>query len=128
MAERDGQVVGFVNSGSTNKDDLSDETLKDLIGHQPEGKNIVIFSLAVLPPFQRQGIARTLMHRFIETAKRLKKDNILLICQAALLPYYRQYGFIHRGESSSTHGGLHWQEMCLPLNRTKNSDPPVLDL
>ena len=116
VAERAGQVVGFINSGSTNKDDISDEALKDLVGHEPGGKNIVIFSLAVLPAFQRQGIARALMHRFIETATQLKKDNILLICQAELFPYYQQYGFIHRGESSSTHGGLCWHEMYLPLS------------
>jgi hypothetical protein len=37
IAELEGSVIGFVNSGATDKDDISDETLKDLIGHTPAG-------------------------------------------------------------------------------------------
>src|SRR5262245_41093657 len=55
VASLDGQIVGFINSGSTSKDDLSDETLKDMVGHEPSGQNIIIFSLAVHPLFQKQG-------------------------------------------------------------------------
>jgi len=51
VAERDGTIVGQVNSGSTHKNDISDEEFKQLIGHDPDGENIVIFSLSVLPEF-----------------------------------------------------------------------------
>ncbi len=115
VAEQSRQVVGFVNSGSTNKDDISDEALKELIGHDPAGKNIVIFSLAVRPQFQNHGISKKLMHGFIDTSRSLNKDCILLLCKTDLIPYYRQYGFIDRGQSKSIHGGLQWYEMYLPL-------------
>src|SRR5215210_4341799 len=49
VAELDGKVVGILNSAATNKDDISDEELKQLTGHDPAGKNMVIFALAVLP-------------------------------------------------------------------------------
>src|SRR5512134_3359765 len=69
VAEIDGRVVGMLNSAATNKDDISDEELKQLIGHEPGGKNMVIFALAVLPEFQKRGIARGLMSRFVSEAR-----------------------------------------------------------
>jgi hypothetical protein len=45
LAEVDGRVVGILNSAPTNKDDISDEELKQLIGHDPCRKNMVVFAL-----------------------------------------------------------------------------------
>jgi ribosomal protein S18 acetylase RimI-like enzyme len=112
-----GQIVGFINSGATPKDDLSNEALKDMIGHEADGQNMIIFSLAVHPQFQKQAYSTQLMLKFIEVAQQLGKARILLLCQPELVAYYRRYGFVHRGESNSTHGGLHWQEMFLSLGR-----------
>lgn len=66
VAEINGRVVGILNSAATDKDDISDEELKQLIGHHPHGKNLIVFALAVLPEFQKRGIASKLMSRFIE--------------------------------------------------------------
>ena len=115
VALLDGQIVGFINSGSTTKDDLSDEALKDMVGHEPDGSNLVIFSLAVHPHFQKRGFAADLMRRFIEVAGQAGKAQILLMCRAELVPYYQRFGFVYRGESRSTHGGLDWHEMGLSL-------------
>ena len=116
VAEVDGKVVGIVNGASTNKDDISDEELKQLIGHDTRGRNMVIFALAVLPEFQKQGIAKQLMLKFIEEARRNKKEKVLLICKHYLVAYYEGLGFIHTGLSSSTHGGAEWHEMRLSLS------------
>ena len=116
VAELRSRLVGFVNSGSTHKDDITDEEFKDLVGHDPGGRNIVIFSLAVHPDFQRQGIANDLMQRFIQRAQELGKKCILLLCKQDLIDYYGRLGFMHRGESKSTHGGVQWHEMALALN------------
>ena len=51
VAENDGKVVGMLNRGATEKDDSSDEELKQLIGHHPDGRNRVVFALVVLPEF-----------------------------------------------------------------------------
>ncbi|MBK9709760.1 MAG: hypothetical protein IPO81_00250 [Kouleothrix sp.] len=56
-----------------------------------------------------------LLIRFSAHAKRLSKAQILLLCQAELIPYYQHVGFVHRGASDSTHGGLAWHEMTLQL-------------
>jgi len=115
VALLDGQIVGFINSGSTSKDDLSDESLKDMVGHEANGPNIIIFSLAVHPHYQKQGFAAQLMRCFIERAGQLGKARILLMCKAELVPYYERFGFVYRGESNSRHAGLAWHEMALPL-------------
>ena len=115
VAELNSAIIGMVNSGATNKEDITDEAFKAMAGHENDGTNIVIFSLAVLPEFQKQGIAHQLMVRFIETSKQLGKQKIMLICKSNLIDYYQKYGFIYVGESSSTHGGFKWHEMFLPL-------------
>ena len=111
----DDHVIGMINSGSTNKDDITDEAFKAMVGHEHNGANIVIFSLAVSPEFQKQGIANQLMLRFIEASKKLGKQKIMLICKSSLIDYYQKHGFIYVGESTSTHGGFKWHEMFLPL-------------
>ncbi|MFQ5964906.1 MAG: GNAT family N-acetyltransferase [Candidatus Scalinduaceae bacterium] len=115
ITESKGQIIGLINSGATNREDITDEEFKDMVGHVNDGKNIVIFSLAVLPEFQGTGVSKQLMSRFIEVSEDLKKDKILLLCKSELIPYYQNYGFLYGGKSKSTHGGFEWYEMYLLL-------------
>ncbi len=115
VAEVEGQIVGMLNSAATDKDDISDEELKQLIGHDVNGKNMVVFALAVLPEFRRQGVARQLMLHFMELARQAHKENILLMCKQYLIPYYAGLGFTHVGLSKSTHGGAEWHNMRYTL-------------
>jgi len=116
VAEMDGGIVGMLNSAATDKDDISDEELKQLIGHDPHGRNMVVFALAVLPEFQKRGIASQLMSRFVEEARQRKKGNVLLMCKRHLIIYYERMGFAHAGLSKSTHGGAEWHEMRMTLS------------
>jgi len=115
VAELNGRVIGMLNSASTDKDDISDEELKQLIGHNPNGGNMVVFALAVLPKYRRQGIAQQLMERFAVEARKLDKKNILLMCKQHLVAYYESMGFTRMGLSRSTHGGAEWHEMRMRL-------------
>jgi ribosomal protein S18 acetylase RimI-like enzyme len=115
VAEIEGRIVGMLNSAATNKEDISDEELKQLAGHDPAGKNLVVFALAVLPEFQRRGIAHRLMSRFLEEARQCQKENVLLMCKHHLIAYYESMGFVHAGLSRSTHGGAEWHEMRLAI-------------
>ena len=115
VAELDGSIIGFVNGSSTDKEDVTDQAFKEMADHDPSGKNIVIIALAVDPEYQKRGIARKLVLRFIEESERMEKQKVMLICKPDLVDYYRTYGFIDAGESASTYGGAKWHDMVLPL-------------
>lgn len=115
VGEVDGKIVAHINSGATDKDDITEEEFKSLIGHDSNGRNIVIFSVAVDPEYQRLGIASKMMREFIEVSKKLKKKNILLLCKENLIGMYEGMGYEKRGVSASTHGGAVWYEMAYSL-------------
>jgi ribosomal protein S18 acetylase RimI-like enzyme len=115
VLENDREIIGFINSGATRKIELSDEEFKELIGHDPEGKHIVILSVVIHPDYQGKGMASKLMISFIDKMKALDKSDIYLICQTELIDMYARYGFVNQGKSDSDHGGMSWNEMSLSL-------------
>jgi GNAT superfamily N-acetyltransferase len=125
IAARDGQTIGFLNSGGTDQDDLSDQTLKSMANHTPNADNLVVFAIAVLPDHQRQGIAGLLLERIIEYARQTRKKKVMLICKNYLIAYYKKRGFRYEGPSQATHGGFEWHEMHLNLDSVPAHDGPV---
>lgn len=115
VAENEAEVVGFVNGGACHQVELSDEDFKDLIGHDPKGKHIVIMSVVVHPDYQGKGFARALMEQFIKQMRDLAKEDLYLICQTELIEFYEKCGFEYLNPSQSDHGGLAWHEMVLYL-------------
>ena len=118
VLENDREIMGFINSGATHEVELSDEEFKELIGHDPDGKHIVILSVVVHPDYQGKGMAGKLMSSFIDRMKALEKSDIYLICQTELIGMYTKHGFVDLGASDSDHGGLSWNEMSLSLQDT----------
>lgn len=41
VAELEREIIGIINSGSTNKEDITDEAFKDMVGHRKDGKNML---------------------------------------------------------------------------------------
>jgi len=115
VLEKDAEVIGFINSGACHEVELSDEEFKELVGHDPEGKHIVILSVVVHPACQGKGMASRLMHEFIARMIALDKSDIYLICQTELIDMYAGYGFVYLQVSNSDHGGMSWHEMSLSL-------------
>jgi ribosomal protein S18 acetylase RimI-like enzyme len=115
VLENDDEIIGFINSGATHHVELSDEEFKELIGHDPSGKHIVVMSVVIHPTYQRQGMADKLMAHFIQMMKDMGKTEIYLICQTELIAMYEKHGFVNLGNSESDHGGLSWHEMSLSL-------------
>ena len=115
VLDLNGMVVGFINCGATDNVDLANEEFKDLIGHESNGKHIVIFSVVVHKDFQGKGFAGKLLADFINRIKRMQKRSIHLICRDNLIEFYKKYGFEYIRKSDSTHGGLNWHEMVLSL-------------
>jgi ribosomal protein S18 acetylase RimI-like enzyme len=115
VADTKMEIVGFITTGNTTTEDISDEALKAMIGHEPTGANVVIFSVAVLPAWQGLGIAMQLIHAIVGAARQRQKRAVLLLCKEHLIAFYEHFGFENAGASPSTHGGVHWQQMRLPL-------------
>lgn len=112
VAERDGEVVGFVNGGATSKVDLADEEIKAMIGHDPEGENLVIMSVVVDEGVAGTGVAGRLMTAYVARAWEQGRKGIFLLCKTHLIPFYEKFGFHWVCKSSSTHGGAQWHEMA----------------
>ena len=118
VLENEKEIIGFINSGATHKVELSNEDFKELVGHDSDGKHIVILSVVIHPAYQGRGLASKLMNNFIDRMKALGKSDIYLICQTELIDMYSRYGFVDLGPSDSNHGGMIWNEMSLSLQDT----------
>jgi len=114
LAEKDGAVIGMVNGCTSDLPVIADALFEES-GHDPQGKNQMIFGLATDPAFQRQGIAALLMETLIAQARREGRENVVLTCKKHLIPYYEKFGYQNRGVSASVHGGAVWYDMVLPL-------------
>lgn len=117
VAEVNGQVIGMVNGGATHKDDITDEELKYLTGHVRNGRNSVIFSLAVHPEFRGKGIARMLVQKMISISEQKEKQRVILLCDEELIGFYRSLGFTYGGPCHSYlgEGVMHQMQYMLPI-------------
>ena len=115
IAEINGRVVGFINSGCAYKVAMSDEAFKELIGHDPDAPNVVIMSVVVDPSEQGKGHSRALMDEFIGQMQRMGKRKIHLMCKDHHVPLYEKFGYEYSKPSASEHGGMTWHEMFMTL-------------
>ena len=111
-----GRMVGFINGLCTNDRELKDELFTDTSLHDPKGRNIMICSVAVLPEYRKQGIAREMMREFLRWQQSLGRRQAILTCVPEKISMYHKFGFTDRGESDSTWGGECWHEMGCILN------------
>ena len=114
LAEKDGQLVGMVNGCLSDLPVIADELFEET-GHDPKGRNQMIFGLATDPAWQRQGIAALLMETLIAQCRREGRENMVLTCKERLIHYYEKFGYQNRGVSASVHGGAVWYDMVCPL-------------
>ena len=110
VAEREGEIIGLINGCASCSHTLTDDLYAPQ-GHEPEGKNQMIFGLAVHPDFRRQGIGAALMNHMIRFAEEQGMEQVILTCKPEKRAYYAKFGFRDLGVSQSSHGGALWHEM-----------------
>ncbi|NBH70942.1 GNAT family N-acetyltransferase [Clostridiaceae bacterium] len=116
VAERQGEIVGFINGCVTDSRVICDEMFEDVRHHRPDGAYQSIFGLDVVPQLRRQGLAAQLMgHMVRETQKRGKK-GLILTCKDRLIGFYERFGYQNLGISGSVHGGAVWYDMILEFD------------
>lgn len=116
MDRETGKMVGFINALCTDEESLRDELFTDISLHNPNGKNVMICSVAVLPQYQGRGIAREMVRKLLLEQRKLGKKCAILTCVPGKVKMYKKFGFMDRGESQSTWGGEKWHEMWCTLN------------
>jgi len=117
LMEVDGQIVGFINSGCARHVVMSDESFKELVGHEPDAPNVVIMSVVVDPAHQGRGYSTLLMREFVGRMRRAGKAAIHLMCKSRHVDLYAKQGYRYVKLSDSTHGGMTWHEMIMELSR-----------
>lgn len=113
VAEVNQKIIGFIDGAITNQPLLPDELYHDTTLHQPNGCYQTVFSLAVLPEYQKQGVGEQLMKTFIDYSKNRGKHGVVLTCKDHLIHYYAKFGYKHMGISKSCHGQAKWNDMLL---------------
>jgi ribosomal protein S18 acetylase RimI-like enzyme len=115
ILEVEGEIAGFINSGCADRVEMSDESFKELVGHDPNAPNVVIMSVVVDPGRQGQGYSRALMDAFVERMRSMGKSEIHLMCKAHHVPLYEAFGYKYLRRSKSDHGAMTWHEMSMLL-------------
>ncbi len=115
----DGETLaGFICGIPSNAQSFDDGFFTDPGLYEPEGKNVIMLSLEVLPKYRGLGLGRRLMYEFMNAAEAQGRERLILTCHEELVPYYKSMGFEHVGRADSTWGGSIWQEMvCHIKNR-----------
>lgn len=106
------RLAGFLNGLSTNEFSFRDEFFTDASLYDPDGKNIMLLGLDVLPEYQKQGLAREIMYQYLRREREKSRRLVLLTCHKSKVKMYKKMGFSDQGISASSWGGEQWYEMC----------------
>lgn len=111
-----GRLAGFLNGIATDEDNFRDEFFTDARLHHPDGKNIMLLGLDVLPDYRGQGLAGEIVSQYMQREREKDRQMLFLTCLDQKVEMYRKFGFVDRGIANSTWGGEEWHEMTCVLN------------
>ncbi len=106
-----GRIIGMLNGLATDEEKFRDEFFTDTTLYRPEGKNIMILGLAVLPAYRKRGLAEELVREYVRLRRREGRERLILTCLDSKVPMYKKFGFTDDGISESTWGGQTWHAM-----------------
>lgn len=106
-----GKIAGFLNGISTDEYRFRDEFFTNASLYNPDGKNVMLLGLDVLPEYRKQGLAREIMYQYLRREKEKGRRLVLLTCLQSKVKMYKKFGFSDHGISGSTWGGEKWHEM-----------------
>ncbi len=113
--EIDGRIAGFINSGCAHEVVMSDESFKELVGHDASAPNVVIMSVVIDSVYQGRGYATKMMQVFVDQMRQAHKQTIHLMCKSRHVALYERQGYGYVKPSASDHGGMAWHEMVMVL-------------
>lgn len=110
-----GKIAGFLNGIATDETEFKDEFFTDASNHNPDGDNVMICGLDVLPEYQMKGLARELVRQYAAREKSRGRKSLVLTCLDNKVGMYQKFGFVDKGISGSVWAGEEWHEMSLAL-------------
>ena len=110
-----GKMAGFLNGLATNEEAFRDEFFTDASLHNPQGKNVMLLGLDVMPDYRMQGLARELVRYYAKREQERGRKKLLLTCLDNKVEMYKKFGFTDLGMSASVWGGEAWHEMEINL-------------
>lgn len=111
VAERDGEVLGYINGPIINKPFITDDLFEKITENPQRGGFQSVLGLAVSEKARNQGIAKILINKIEELVVENGREGITLTCKQELVPFYEKCGFENHGVSESQHGGVRWFNM-----------------
>ena len=111
-----GRLAGFLNGLATDEESFRDEFFKDSKMNKPDGKNIMLLGLDVLPEHRGKNLAREIMSTYVERETKKGRKKLILTCLEHLVEMYKKMGYADLGQANSTWGGESWYEMVYILN------------
>ena len=108
---KSGELAGFLNGMATDEEAFRDEFFTDKSLHDPNGKNVMLLGLDVLPEHRGRWLARELVDRYGRRECEKGRKKLILTCLPRLVGMYERMGFVDRGISGSSWGGEIWHEM-----------------
>ena len=106
-----GKVAGFLNGVATDEAVFRDEFFTDSTLHNPEGKNVMLLGLDVLPEYRHQGLAREIMTQYVEREQKRGRECLYLTCLDNKVEMYKKMDYTDNGISGSAWGGEEWHDM-----------------
>lgn len=106
-----GRLAGFLNGLSTNEDTFRDEFFTQAQLYDPNGRNVMLLGLDVLPEYRGRGLAKEIVQQYVKQEKAKGREALILTCLQEKVPMYLKMGFQDEGIANSTWGGEEWHEM-----------------
>ena len=115
--KENGKMAGFLNGLATDDEILKDEFFTNASLHNPEGKNVMLLGLDVLPEYRGQGLASEIMERYLKREQEVGRKRVVLTCLDEKVKMYEKFGFTDLGQANSTWGGEAWHAMSIEIGR-----------
>ena len=106
-----GKIAGFLNGLATDEHLFRDEFFLDANLNRPDGKNVMLLGLDVLPEYRGRGLAREIVHQYIMREADKHRQMLILTCLESKVNMYEKMGFRDCGISNSSWGNEEWHEM-----------------
>lgn len=118
-----GRIAGFLNGLATDESTFRDEFFTNADLYDPDGKNIMLLGLDVLPEYRKQGLGRELMRQYLRREQDNNRKILILTCLHSKVEMYKKMGFQDEGISDSSWGGEEWHEMSRIIGKPEDGDP-----